>query len=121
MGVFLLQVFQNIETTPLLPLLEDFLPQLDSLFLKNESQGSREPEGGSHELEGGSHELEGGDEEYVEVLELYCLLRQRLLDVRYNWGGVAASALAEHGKYAGKVSGSWKDTVTAAVANRHLS
>lgn len=42
------------------------------------------------------------DEEYVHALELYCLLKQRLLDVRHNWSAVVKEALSDHGKYTGR-------------------
>ena len=43
------------------------------------------------------------DEEYVHALEMYCLLKQRLFDVRHNWRMVLKKALSsDHGKYTGK-------------------
>ena len=34
------------------------------------------------------------DEDYVVALELYCLLKQCLLDLKHNWRAVAAVAFA---------------------------
>lgn len=48
-----------------------------------------------------SEGVRGVDGEYVELLEMYCLLRLRLLDVRHKWGNVTRVALSDHGKYAG--------------------
>lgn len=70
--------------------LEDFLQELNQLFLKHESQ-SKDGEGGESGVE--------VDEGYVGVLEVYCLLRQRLTDVRYNWQNVESVAFAHHGKH----------------------
>ena len=43
------------------------------------------------------------DEDYVHVLEIYCLLKQRLLDVKYNWKTVVKDALSDHGRNVGKI------------------
>ena len=42
---------------------------------------------------------DGRDEKYVEALEMYCLLKQRLFDVRHNWRIVVRKAFQDHGKY----------------------
>ncbi len=42
------------------------------------------------------------DERYVHALEMYCLLKQRFLDVKYNWKTVVKDALSDHGRMAGK-------------------
>ena len=44
------------------------------------------------------------DEDYVHALEIYCLLKQRLLDVRRNWKMVLKEVLADYGKHAGENS-----------------
>ena len=47
-------------------------------------------------------EGEGVDGVYVEVLEVYCLLKQRLMDVRHSWRTITITTLTQHGKYAGE-------------------
>ena len=44
----------------------------------------------------------GLDVEYVCALEMYCLLKQRLLDVKYSWRKVVQGSFADHEKHAGK-------------------
>lgn len=41
----------------------------------------------------------GVDEQYVRALEMYCLLKQRLSDVRHSWKAVVKEALADHGQH----------------------
>ena len=43
------------------------------------------------------------NEEYVRTLEMYCLLKQRLLNIRHNWKEVVKEALFDHGKHTGMV------------------
>ena len=42
------------------------------------------------------------DEDYVHALEIYCLLRQRLVDIKHNWKTVVSRALWQHGRHTGK-------------------
>ena len=53
----------------------------------------------SHDLQRGEGDVDGC---YVEVLEVYSLVRQRLLDVRHNWRSIVATVFKDHGKYAGQ-------------------
>ena len=94
-----LQVFHFLETAPLLCILDDFLEELDAVFLNHETCSTDPPqdEGCGKMSEG----VNGVDGKYMELLELYCLLRVRLLDVRHDWGNVMKVALGDHGKYAG--------------------
>lgn len=41
------------------------------------------------------------DEQYVHALEIYCLLKQRLLDMRHSWRLVIKEALLDHGQHTG--------------------
>ena len=139
------QFFYYVEEAPLLCILEDFLPQLDSFFLRLESNldvrsfapdvpavlrvwrneygnklhiSEREARmtaektsaekvwTGLREMVEGSvveelyREVTNLDEEYVHTLELYCLLKQTLLDVRQNWREVAKRAFSDHSNHA---------------------
>ena len=69
------------------------------MFLKHEARSTDPPQDEGHGKM--SEGVRGVDGEYVELLETYCLLRLRLLDVRHNWGNVKRVALSDHGKYAG--------------------
>ena len=94
-----LQAFHFLETTPLLCILDDFLEELDAIFLKHETRSTDPPQDeGRGKMSEGVRDVDG---EYMELLEMYCLLRVRLLDVRHNWGNVTKVALRDHGKYAG--------------------
>lgn len=44
----------------------------------------------------------GVDEKYVHALEMYCLLKQRLSDVRCSWRAVVKEALSDHGQHTGR-------------------
>ena len=67
------------------------MSELNAFFLESESIDVKE---------------EGScvDEDYVGVLELYCLLKQCLLDIKHNWRAVmtVAIALPTSVKYASK-------------------
>ena len=84
-----MQAFYFVEAAPLLCILEGFLSELDDFFLKSESVAVKE-------------EGRCVDEDYVAALELYCLLKQCLLDIKHNWRTVVAVALASptYTKYA---------------------
>ena len=138
----LLQVLYFIDDSPVLSILDDFLPQLDAFFLNQEevlqkcvescyqqpppvrsgnlgidredpmnqdsanSKALREclVQVSSEELAlNGGPALAGVDERYVEALELSCLLRQRLMDVRHNWRSVVSKSLCDHGRYKGTI------------------
>lgn len=85
------EVFRFVEAAPLLCVLEDFLVELDKLFVQNESilAVSRETTASF------SGRISGGcvDADYVQALEVYCLLRQRLLDIQCSWRSVVTIAL----------------------------
>ena len=139
----ILQLFYFIEDSPLLLILEDFLPQLDEFFTEQESkldgynfspeiddpvqssitmehkEKSQDTKNGKvvggvevmaervkkEEGEDKNKAKEHGpniDEDYVHALEMYCLLKQRLLDVRHKWKNVVKEALSDHGKQAGE-------------------
>lgn len=65
------------------------MSELDAFLLKSESIEVKE-------------EGRCVDEDYVAALELYCLLKQYLLDIKHNWRTVVAVALASptYTKYA---------------------
>lgn len=87
------QVFHFIEATPLLCVIEGFLNELSIFLMNNESL----------QAEMGDHNV---DDNYVTALELYCLLKQCLLDMKHNWRAVMAVAfsLPTNVKYASKFS-----------------
>ena len=94
-----IQAFHYLETAPLLCILDDFLEELDAVFLKYEAHSADSPqEKGSSRTSEGVRDVDG---EYVELLEMCCLLQLRLLDLRHNWRNTAKIALDGHGKYAG--------------------
>ena len=88
-----MQAFHYLETAPLLCILDDFLEDLDAVFLKHEAH--------SAQVEGSNEGMRDVDGEYVELLEMCCLLQLRLLDLRHNWSSMAKIALDDHKKYAG--------------------
>ncbi len=131
------QVFQYVETAPVLSIVEGFLQEVDSLFLEHEqdllhvSPESRErrgvgDEGGGEERDGGQEALEregedkNVDDEYVQALEVYCLVRQCLLDVRHSWRNVVSVVFKEHGKYAGLLNGYLSVYSKEAIKRRRL-
>ncbi len=104
----------------MLCILEDFLPQLDRFLLEQETkldlqsfipeartnvepedvsdgEGRLEPQGQQEHVDAGT----SIDENYVRALEMYCLLKQRLLDIVHNWKTVVQEALPGHGKHTG--------------------
>lgn len=119
------QVFCYVEDVPLLLILDDFIQKLDHLLLQYENtgedmgevEGEREGEEekgegeGKYVQRGNKRELkeEGGrgrggrdmDGQYVALLEMHCLLRQRLYDVQHNWRAVYSTVFSPLGKTAG--------------------
>ena len=75
----------------MLCILEGFLNELNIFFLNYKSGPAKTC-------------LNGIDEDYVSALELYCLLKQRLLDVKHNWRTVmtVSFSLPTNVKYASK-------------------
>ncbi len=135
MWCWFVQVFQFVESTPALCVLEGFLQEVDSLLLERErgllppgegggGGGGRGGGGGGgggegtakleegHEERRGSGEYRGErqdwgenmDDEYVKALEVYCLVRQCLLDVRHSWRSIVSVVFKQHGKYAGSLA-----------------
>lgn len=78
---------------------------------KGEGEGDRGKGEGKHEQGGGKErELKKGgrgggggdmDGQYVALLEMHCLLRQRLHDVQHNWRAIYSSVFSPLGKTAG--------------------
>ena len=100
----LLQVFYYIEDAPLLLILDDFIQDLDQLLVKYEKGTRNGRVGGGDMIDGEvgdvyhsemeEHEEEeclavdvGGDVDghYVALLEMRCLLQQRVNDVQHHW------------------------------------
>lgn len=122
----IVQLFYFIEDAPLLCILEDFLPQLDRFLVEQESRLDlqnfiTDNKSTSHKKDAGQQSnssqeqvkprvldqrgnVDPGsssvDEDFVKALEIYCLLKQRRLDLEYHWCNVKDS-LSDHGKYAG--------------------
>ena len=86
-------MFHFIEAAPLICILDGCLSELNTFFLNRESQQTKE--------EGRCSSV---DEDYVVTLELYCLLKQCLLNIKHNWKAVVtvAFALPTNIKYASK-------------------
>ena len=74
-----LQVFQRPEAAPLACILDDLLSTLDHTLCCHEAHAHDAP----------PPPWDG--EEYVRLLEVYCLLKARLLDVRLRWSAVRES------------------------------
>ena len=81
------QVFRYVEDAPLLLLLEDFIQDLDHLLVQYEgdSDSQQQGEGRKREEEMEGKKRQDTDGQYVALLEMYCLLRQRRNDVRHCW------------------------------------
>lgn len=60
------------------------------------------------------------DEKYVEALEMYCLLKMRLLDVRHSWRTVVQKALCDHGKHKSKKDSRSLECVSTNIQLRSL-
>lgn len=73
-----------MEDAPLLVVLDDLLQDLDQLLLQYEGKPGSAAEG----EEGGGAPKEGVDGQYVALLEMQCLLQQRMNDVQYRWTNV---------------------------------
>ena len=101
----LLQVFYYIEDAPLLLILDDFIQDLDQLLVKYEKGTGNGRVGGGDMIDKEvddvvyDSEMEGCKEEeclavdvggnvdghYVALLEMRCLLQQRVNDVQHHW------------------------------------
>ena len=92
-----MQVFRYLERAPLLCIIDDFLQELDQLFLEHEAQVEEKGGNGGTETEG---KVENVDGMFVRVLELRCLLHQRALDIRHFWHIISAELRMIHGKTA---------------------
>ena len=79
------QVFGSVEDAPLLVILDDLLQDLDQLLVQYEGRPDSAAEGeeGGGDMRGASKE--GVDSQYVALLEMQCLLQQRMNDVQYRW------------------------------------
>ena len=84
-------MFRYIEDAPLLVILDDFVQDLDHLLVQYErgaGNDGEEGEGGGDIERGG----EGGggdvDGQYVALLEMRCLLQQRMNDVQHRWRNI---------------------------------
>jgi hypothetical protein len=60
-------------------------------------------EGEEVKSKGEARSLSSVDEDYVSALEMYCLLKQRLSDVRHHWRLVLKEALSDHGQHTGSM------------------
>lgn len=72
------QTFRCVETAPLLCILLDCLHHVDDFFMKCETD----------EMEGERN----GESLFLQGLEMYCLLQQRLRDMTYSWAAVVKCA-----------------------------
>ena len=103
----------------MLCILEDFLPQLDhyvseheahldftSLLSQKEGRDSNDSSAEREKPEARQQNAPTGsevDEDYVRALEMYCLLKQRLLDIKHNWKTVVQEAFTGHGRHTGNL------------------
>ena len=117
-----------MDDAPLLSIIEDFLPHLDAFFVQQEEllckcvdsccQGQplelydknirahctalwerlsqAKPADFAVDT---SLRVNDVNEKYVEALEMCCLLKQRLVDVRHNWRIVVQKALCDHDSF----------------------
>lgn len=108
-------MFLYIQDAPLLVILDDLLQDLDQLLLQYErrSQSGVEGERGGGDMGGASEK--GVDGQYVALLEMQCLLQQRMNDVQYRWWNIYDTLTA-----LGKVSTDGCDTPYASTLNYFL-
>lgn len=100
---FHLQLFRFIEVAPLLCVLDDFLDPLDSFCQAMEAQNTKtDDEPKETDAAGTANKPEIVEEEYLQGLELYCLLKCRLLDVQYRWKLVGNQSLPHEWKGMGR-------------------
>ncbi len=74
-----IQIFFFVESIPLLVILEDCLEMIDSIFLSDHSSTA-----------------EMIDQHYVAALEVYCLLKQRMIDLKKSWRNVLKISFNSH-------------------------
>lgn len=78
-------MFLYLEDAPLLVVLDDFIQDLDQLLLQYERGPGNGGEGEEGEGEMKEEEDSDVDGKYVALLEMQCLLQQRLNDVQHRW------------------------------------
>ena len=82
--------FRFVEVAPLLCVIDDFLEELDLFFADSESDSpKKEGDGGINEDPPSSGSaLPPIEADYLRGLELYCLLKCRLLKMKHQWRSV---------------------------------
>ena len=85
-ATFSFQIFSCIESTPLLVIMEDCLEMIDNIFLSNLL-----------------FTPEAIDQQYITVLEVYCLLKQRMLDLKKSWRNVLRISFISHKEQYGNI------------------
>lgn len=82
-------MFQRTEVAPLACVLDDFLSTLDHVLCCHEAR--THSTASSHDAPSGAPPLRDQGRDYMQLLEVYCLLKARLLDLRMRWKMVRES------------------------------